>query len=205
MRDDTLARLTEPSAQPPAHPRARPRSIFHLLALAAGFYGIFIQAHGLLMTAQEFFRGIPPGALQRVSSTKGGTMMLLDNGREVVCPDHVLFHQPQRLQIHPGDRVAKARGSLTFTINGRNVTDFGWFVRKWLFPTHLWVLLLVCLSANAVAWLRQAHPRRTPSPVRALLVRPLLMWVSASLGVATAMQLMMWCVFAAFYPFIHHS
>jgi len=92
-------------------------------------------------------------------------MMLLDNGREVVCPDHVLFHQPQRLQIHPGDRVAKARGSLTFTINGRNVTDFGWFVRKWLFPTHLWVLLLVCLSANAVAWLRQAHPRRTPARI----------------------------------------
>jgi hypothetical protein len=105
------------------------------------------------MLGQHFLIVIPGGSVERVESAKSGKWITLDDGRVSHFPGDIL--RSHNIDLRPGDRVAKARGSLTYYVNNRAVADAPWVARRSLADPTAWLALaayLVACVAYVLLW-----------------------------------------------------
>jgi hypothetical protein len=140
MSDAAEANLTKPAND--ARNMLAIRRPLRGICVVATFFSAFFAAHGALMTGQFLNDDIPAGKIEAITGhTKMGPKLRLDNGREAVFSDQVLFQQSKPVELKVGDQVEKRRDSFLYIVNGTALTDLRWVLQNWLLPVHLLVPL----------------------------------------------------------------
>jgi hypothetical protein len=136
------------------------RFVLQGICLVPGFWSAGIAASGVLTAAQLVDDDIPAGNVVSISGpTKVGLRLRLDNGREAVLRNPVVWNRPAQLEMRVGDRIEKLTGLPEYLVNGKPITDGGWMVREILLPVELRVFLGIHLLFGTIFVLRY---RRTP-------------------------------------------
>src|SRR5689334_11311647 len=75
------------------------------------FFAASFTAFGLLCTVHDLLGSIPAGTIERVEYAKAGKTIIMTDGAERHFPSSVLNDGPEPIELRPGDRVEKRRGS----------------------------------------------------------------------------------------------
>ena len=178
---------------------------------AATLFSLFFWAHDLLMLGQHFLIVIPAGSVEQVEPAKGGVQVALDGGRIAHFPGDIL--RSHGIQLGPGDRVSKDRGSLTYQVNGRAAADAASVARRSLADPVAWSALGVYLTVSvAYVLLWQETPARdlaadrkqfarSPRPATRLVAAVVLGWGLGLVAMTAVLGAGACCAVNALSPF----
>lgn len=121
------------------------RDLLRFFCFAAIFYAAFMAAAGLVTTLQLYDSQIPSGTVQAVRHSKSGFVLTNGDGEQGTLPFLVAYGRASPIQPMHGDRVAKARSSMTYFFNGQPLAGWRWALRTCLLPVHTVVMIAVYL------------------------------------------------------------